>query len=187
MDWAVLFCREFLMSGKETIMNSGPNTSPPNKKPLFHPKGHLTRALWSDRAVLYQENPPVHQLEHNRKLAAKLESLLIDRQQKQDAHYADCPKLRKFFEENLASQPQSPTKKKLNIRAMVVALLKSLTKARLRRTDLGVIKGNIGDQNYKLDNDLDLAKYRAVSIWCKRFSVNFGAAALKPIEPSQNQ
>ena len=48
--------------------------------------------------------------------------------------------------------------------------------------DLGVIKGNIGDQNYTLPNDLDLAKYRAVSIWCKRFSVNFGAAALKPTE-----
>jgi hypothetical protein len=46
--------------------------------------------------------------------------------------------------------------------------------------DLGVIKGNIGDQNYQLASDLDLAKYRAVSIWCKRFSVNFGAAALKP-------
>ena len=46
--------------------------------------------------------------------------------------------------------------------------------------DLGVIKGNIGDQNYTLPNDLDLAKYRAVSIWCKRFSVNFGAAALRP-------
>lgn len=30
--------------------------------------------------------------------------------------------------------------------------------------DLGVIKGSIGDQNYKLDSDLDLAKYRAVSI-----------------------
>ncbi len=52
--------------------------------------------------------------------------------------------------------------------------------------DLGVIKGNIGDQNYRLDRDLDLAKYRAVSIWCKRFSVNFGAAALKPIEASQD-
>ena len=45
--------------------------------------------------------------------------------------------------------------------------------------DLGVIKGNIGDQNYTLSNDLDLGKYRAVSIWCKRFSVNFGAAALR--------
>ena len=53
--------------------------------------------------------------------------------------------------------------------------------------DLGVIKGNVGDQNYTLGSDLDLAKYRAVSIWCKRFSVNFGAAALRPTEASQNQ
>ena len=51
--------------------------------------------------------------------------------------------------------------------------------------DLGVIKGNIGDQNYILASDLDLSKYRAVSIWCKRFSVNFGAAALKPTGSSQ--
>jgi Electron transfer DM13 len=53
--------------------------------------------------------------------------------------------------------------------------------------DLGVIKGNIGDQNYTLGSDLDLAKYRAVSIWCKRFSVNFGAAALRPTGASQNR
>jgi hypothetical protein len=53
--------------------------------------------------------------------------------------------------------------------------------------DLGVLKGNIGNQNYTLGSDLDLAKYRAVSIWCKRFSVNFGAAALRPAEASQNQ
>jgi hypothetical protein len=52
--------------------------------------------------------------------------------------------------------------------------------------DLGVIKGNVGDQNYALAGDLDLAKYRAVSIWCKRFSVNFGAAALRRTEASQN-
>ena len=52
--------------------------------------------------------------------------------------------------------------------------------------DLGVIKGNIGDQNYTLGSDLDLTKYRAVSIWCKRFSVNFGAAALRPTQTSQN-
>ena len=52
--------------------------------------------------------------------------------------------------------------------------------------DLGVIKGNIGDQNYRLGDDLDLAKYRAVSIWCKRFSVNFGAAALRPTQAEQN-
>ena len=53
--------------------------------------------------------------------------------------------------------------------------------------DLGVIKGNIGDQNYTLGSDLDLAKYRAVSIWCKRFSVNFGAAALRPAQASENR
>ena len=52
--------------------------------------------------------------------------------------------------------------------------------------DLGVIKGNIGDQNYAIGNDLDLAKYRAVSIWCKRFSVNFGAAPLRPTQTAQN-
>lgn len=44
--------------------------------------------------------------------------------------------------------------------------------------DLGSIKGNIGDQNYALGPDVDLSKYRAVSVWCKRFSVNFGTAPL---------
>jgi hypothetical protein len=44
--------------------------------------------------------------------------------------------------------------------------------------DLGTIKGNMGDQNYTLGPDVDLSKYRAVSVWCKRFSVNFGAARL---------
>jgi hypothetical protein len=46
--------------------------------------------------------------------------------------------------------------------------------------DLGTMKGNIGDQNYTLGPDVDLSKYRAVSVWCKRFSVNFGAAPLTP-------
>jgi hypothetical protein len=44
--------------------------------------------------------------------------------------------------------------------------------------DLGTIKGNMGDQNYTLTPEVDLSKYRAVSVWCKRFSVNFGAARL---------
>ena len=52
--------------------------------------------------------------------------------------------------------------------------------------DLGPIKGNIGDQNYMLGSDLDLAKYRFVSIWCKRFSVNFGGAGLRPTAGSQD-
>ena len=46
--------------------------------------------------------------------------------------------------------------------------------------DLGALKGNIGDQNYDVPAELDLSKYRAVSIWCRRFSANFGAAPLAP-------
>ena len=46
--------------------------------------------------------------------------------------------------------------------------------------DLGSMKGNIGDQNYSLGPEVDLSKYRAVSVWCKRFSVNFGTAPLMP-------
>jgi hypothetical protein len=44
--------------------------------------------------------------------------------------------------------------------------------------DLGKIKGNQGDQNYDLPADVDLQKYRAVTIWCARFGVNFGTAPL---------
>jgi hypothetical protein len=46
--------------------------------------------------------------------------------------------------------------------------------------DLGPIKGNVGDQNYVFGSDVDLSKYRAVSLWCKRFSLNFGTAPLVP-------
>ncbi|MEV4638830.1 DM13 domain-containing protein [Actinoplanes sp. NPDC049548] len=44
--------------------------------------------------------------------------------------------------------------------------------------ELGRLKGNHGDQVYSIDADLDLSSLRSVSIWCKRFSVSFGAAAL---------
>ncbi len=44
--------------------------------------------------------------------------------------------------------------------------------------DLGALKGNIGNQNYDLPADLDLGKYQSVTIWCRRFSVNFGTAPL---------
>lgn len=46
--------------------------------------------------------------------------------------------------------------------------------------ELGSLKGNIGDQNYEVPAGADLAKYRAVTVWCKRFSVNFGTAPLNP-------
>jgi Electron transfer DM13 len=52
-------------------------------------------------------------------------------------------------------------------------------------TDLGSLKGNEGDQNYEVPAGVDLAKYRAVTIWCKRFSVNFGTAPLTPPRPAQ--
>jgi hypothetical protein len=44
--------------------------------------------------------------------------------------------------------------------------------------DLGPMKGNRGDQNYDVPADIDLAKYRTATIWCARFSVNFGSAPL---------
>jgi hypothetical protein len=44
--------------------------------------------------------------------------------------------------------------------------------------DLGDLKGNIGDQNYELADDVDLDRYTTVFIWCVRFSVAFGAAPL---------
>jgi hypothetical protein len=44
--------------------------------------------------------------------------------------------------------------------------------------DLGDLKGNIGDQNYELPDDIDLDRYTTVFIWCVRFSVAFGAAPL---------
>lgn len=45
--------------------------------------------------------------------------------------------------------------------------------------ELGPMKGNRGDQNYEIPASIDLAKYQTVTIWCKRFSVNFASAPLK--------
>ncbi|MEW6143425.1 MAG: DM13 domain-containing protein [Thermodesulfobacteriota bacterium] len=44
--------------------------------------------------------------------------------------------------------------------------------------ELGALKGNIGDQNYEIPADVTLADYHSVTIWCKRFGVNFGTAPL---------
>ncbi|MCW2603451.1 MAG: secreted protein [Pseudonocardiales bacterium] len=44
--------------------------------------------------------------------------------------------------------------------------------------ELGQLKGNLGNQNYLIPVDLDIANYRTVVIWCKRFAVAFGAAPL---------
>ena len=44
--------------------------------------------------------------------------------------------------------------------------------------DLGDLKGNIGDQNYELSDDIDLSEYNEVLIWCVRFNAAFGFASL---------
>ena len=46
--------------------------------------------------------------------------------------------------------------------------------------ELGKLKGTEGDQNYDIPADIDLETYRAVTIWCRRFSVNFATAPLTP-------
>jgi hypothetical protein len=44
--------------------------------------------------------------------------------------------------------------------------------------DLGIIKGNQGNQVYEIPADVDLSKYKSVDLWCVQFSVSFGAAEL---------
>jgi len=51
--------------------------------------------------------------------------------------------------------------------------------AKADHVELGNLKGNKGDQNYDVPENVDLSKYKVVSIWCNRFSVNFAAAPLK--------
>lgn len=44
---------------------------------------------------------------------------------------------------------------------------------------LGDLKGNIGNQNYELSEDVDISDYKYVLIWCEPFRVLFGYAELK--------
>lgn len=47
--------------------------------------------------------------------------------------------------------------------------------------DLGSLKGNKGSQNYAIPADVDLTELTSLTIWCDRFNVSFGAAALTPV------
>ena len=51
--------------------------------------------------------------------------------------------------------------------------------------DLGALKGTKGDQNYDIPANLDLEQYRAVTVWCRRFGVNFATAPLTPENEKQ--
>ena len=44
--------------------------------------------------------------------------------------------------------------------------------------ELGTLKATDGDFNYELPPTIDVATIRSVVIWCKAFSVEFGAASL---------
>jgi hypothetical protein len=45
--------------------------------------------------------------------------------------------------------------------------------------NLGALKGNIGSQNYAIPASVNLEDFASISIWCERFSVSFGAVALR--------
>ena len=44
---------------------------------------------------------------------------------------------------------------------------------------LGTLKGNVGNQNYVLPEDIDVSEYGSVVIWCQLFGVLFSPAALE--------
>jgi hypothetical protein len=48
-----------------------------------------------------------------------------------------------------------------------------------RFVNLGTLKGNRGNQTYTIPADVELNDQSIVTIWCKRFSRNFGAASLQ--------
>ncbi|MGH9812851.1 MAG: DM13 domain-containing protein [Candidatus Acidiferrales bacterium] len=48
---------------------------------------------------------------------------------------------------------------------------------------LGALKGTTGDQNYDVPADADLSKYQSVTVWCRRFGVNFATAPLQASGP----
>ena len=54
-------------------------------------------------------------------------------------------------------------------------------KSSTAKVELGVLKGNEGDQNYTIPAGTDLDRFQTVSIYCERFNANFGAAPLKKL------
>ncbi len=47
-----------------------------------------------------------------------------------------------------------------------------------RYIDLGALKGNVGDSNYRIPEDVDLSEFRTAVIWCRRFTVGFAVAPI---------
>ena len=45
--------------------------------------------------------------------------------------------------------------------------------------NLGPLEGNRGNKTYDLPDRFDPERYRSISIWCERFSVNFATAPMR--------
>jgi hypothetical protein len=70
-----------------------------------------------------------------------------------------------------------------DVQVYLVKANDSKPEAAVRKGDfvnVGALKGNIGDQNYEIPANVELSKYDSVTVWCRRFGVNFGSATLKP-------
>lgn len=70
-----------------------------------------------------------------------------------------------------------------NVHVILIAAIdaqddENFLNSKIARVDLGMLKGNEGDQNYTIPRGTDLKKFRAVSIYCERFNANFGVAPL---------
>ena len=59
------------------------------------------------------------------------------------------------------------------------ALEREIVKGNLDGVELGLLKGNEGNQNYDLPATADLTQYQAVVIYCERFHAVFGVAKLE--------
>ncbi len=46
--------------------------------------------------------------------------------------------------------------------------------------DLGSLKGNVGNQNYEIPNDIDISAFGSIVIYCEPFHVLFASASLTP-------
>ncbi|HKV61667.1 MAG TPA: DM13 domain-containing protein [Candidatus Acidoferrum sp.] len=64
-------------------------------------------------------------------------------------------------------------------RAEDKALESEVVKEDIESVEIGVLKGNQGDQNYDLPAATDLNKYQVVVIYCKRFHAILGVARLE--------
>lgn len=74
-----------------------------------------------------------------------------------------------------------------DLHVYLVAALDASDSAAVRAAEtvtLGPLKGNVGDQNYDIPAGVDLDRFRAVTIWCRRFGVNFATAPLRPADES---